>query len=317
MNNISVIIPCYNHGDLLHRKLQTLAQQTTKPSEVLIVDDGSVRYTEELYSAVHEHKHEFDIDVFVHPRNLGVPSACNTGIIRANNEYLFLTALDDTIIYPNLFADALEQFRQRPRVGFVSFMSDIYDDRTGLVWTLGDRKNLYHSGPSAYDAIASGTFAAQGQATVYRKSLFNRHGLYEPRHKWHHDVWCLYEHAHRYGYVSRAVVATKFNQRAGSYCTGRRKWKDEVDALESLIVSFQGNNTLFYGALCNSPQFAAFGVPLLAALRRQDCMKYVDADFIYTAIKATLKDYAAHKLPAPLVRYIARTRFPQQYLVAQ
>lgn len=41
VSNLSVVIPAFNNEAALHRSLSTIANQTVRPSEVIVVDDGS------------------------------------------------------------------------------------------------------------------------------------------------------------------------------------------------------------------------------------------------------------------------------------
>ena len=48
MMNISVVIPTYNRIELLKRSIDSVINQTIKPSEIIIVDDGSNDGTEAM-----------------------------------------------------------------------------------------------------------------------------------------------------------------------------------------------------------------------------------------------------------------------------
>jgi glycosyltransferase involved in cell wall biosynthesis len=50
--DIAVVIPCYNHLNVLRRTLEALARQTLKPIEVVVVDDGSVEDQEKIVGEV-------------------------------------------------------------------------------------------------------------------------------------------------------------------------------------------------------------------------------------------------------------------------
>ena len=46
--NISVVIPTYNRVELLKRSIDSVINQTIKPFEIIIVDDGSNDGTEAM-----------------------------------------------------------------------------------------------------------------------------------------------------------------------------------------------------------------------------------------------------------------------------
>ena len=48
MMNISVVIPTYNRVELLKRSIDSVINQTIKPFEIIIVDDGSNDGTEAM-----------------------------------------------------------------------------------------------------------------------------------------------------------------------------------------------------------------------------------------------------------------------------
>lgn len=49
---IAVIIPCYNHSDVLRRTLEALKKQTLKPTEICLVDDGSSDHPDKILHQV-------------------------------------------------------------------------------------------------------------------------------------------------------------------------------------------------------------------------------------------------------------------------
>lgn len=94
---IAVIIPCYNHADVLGRTLAALRAQTVKPAEVVVVDDGS---TDDPGSVVG------DAVTFIRfERNQGAPAARNEGARRTTSPYLLFLDADAELV-----PDALEAF---------------------------------------------------------------------------------------------------------------------------------------------------------------------------------------------------------------
>jgi len=89
MAPISVIIPTYNHCRFLVSAIDSALSQTLKPSEVIVVDDGSTDETSNLLNA-----YEGKIRV-VRQKNQGVAAARNRGAEIATGEYLAFLDADD------------------------------------------------------------------------------------------------------------------------------------------------------------------------------------------------------------------------------
>lgn len=85
----SVIVPYYNMGSHIHKTLHSLAEQTFKDFELIIVDDGSIIPFEEIVHGI-----ELNYRIIRTP-NQGVSVARNIGASLAEHEYLiFLDAGD-------------------------------------------------------------------------------------------------------------------------------------------------------------------------------------------------------------------------------
>ena len=86
---LSVIIPCHNRSESLHRALKSVFAQTYTNFEVIIVDDGSTDDTAQL---IHNH---FPQCVYIYQTNKGVSSARNAGIAQAKGEWIAFLDSDD------------------------------------------------------------------------------------------------------------------------------------------------------------------------------------------------------------------------------
>lgn len=83
---ISIIIPVYNHEEALKKALDSVAGQTYKNIEVIIVDDGSdIAIRNNLSSIIYR--------VF-RQENLGAPAARNCGLREAKGEYVIFWDAD-------------------------------------------------------------------------------------------------------------------------------------------------------------------------------------------------------------------------------
>lgn len=129
----SVITPTYNRANTLPRVYESLASQTYKNFEWIIVDDGSTDDTG-IQAANWEKEAGFLIR-YVFQRNAGKPKAVNNGISLAHGEYILLLDSDDKCV-----ATALEQMLdiwlempKKQRRGFVGVTGLCKDQHGSLI----------------------------------------------------------------------------------------------------------------------------------------------------------------------------------------
>lgn len=91
---ISVIIPSYNQEQYLSDCIDSVLDQTVKPHEIIVVDDGSTDNSLEI-----SRKYGAKIKV-ISQVNKGLSSARNTGIMNATGDYVLPLDADD-ILLPN------------------------------------------------------------------------------------------------------------------------------------------------------------------------------------------------------------------------
>lgn len=87
--SISVIIPVFNAACYIENALQSIYQQTLKPLEIIVVDDGS---TDELKSVLEKHGPSIQ---YLYQENQGPASARNAGIQRAKGDFIAFLDADD------------------------------------------------------------------------------------------------------------------------------------------------------------------------------------------------------------------------------
>ena len=93
--SVSVVIPCFNDGQFLNDCLRSVLAQTLKPTETLIINDGStdpktIKFLQNI---------DLPSVRIIHQQNRGLSGARNTGIRNARGEYLYFLDADD-VIYP-------------------------------------------------------------------------------------------------------------------------------------------------------------------------------------------------------------------------
>ena len=91
---ISVVIPLYNKEAEIERTLLSVINQSLKPREIIVVDDGSTDSSADIVRQIIERYPEHNISL-VSQTNAGVSAARNRGIEEATGEYIALLDGDD------------------------------------------------------------------------------------------------------------------------------------------------------------------------------------------------------------------------------
>jgi glycosyltransferase involved in cell wall biosynthesis len=94
--DVSVIIPVYNRASLLRWPLASIAAQTLRPREVIVVDDHSAPEEAAIIrSIVGEFARSMNVKILVTERNSGNSYARNRGIDEAHGKYVAILDSDD------------------------------------------------------------------------------------------------------------------------------------------------------------------------------------------------------------------------------
>jgi len=102
---VSVIIPTYNRALLIKESIQSVFNQTHRPIECLIIDDGSTDNTAQVIGNLQTKLATIDFKlIYIKQDNSGAPAARNNGIKNASGEFFQFLDSDD-LLYPNKIKD--------------------------------------------------------------------------------------------------------------------------------------------------------------------------------------------------------------------
>lgn len=169
MSLVSVVIPCYNAGDLLREAVASALAQHHPDVEVVVVDDGSTDpATRQALDDVRGPRVQV-----LRQDNAGPAAARNTAIRAAKGEYILPLDADDRID-PTYVGKALAAMRADPTVGIVYCDAMKFGAESGI-WKLPE----FSLREMAVDNVifCSSLFRKSDWSTVggYRESL--RHGM--------------------------------------------------------------------------------------------------------------------------------------------
>ncbi|SHK24203.1 glycosyltransferase family 2 protein [Tepidibacter formicigenes] len=199
---ISVIIPNYNGRKLLKDCLESLAKQSFKDFEIIIIDNGSSDHSKEFVN-----KNYPKITFIEMGKNCGFSMAVNHGIKLSKGKYVVLLN-NDTIAEENWLKCLLNTIESDEKIFSVSSKMiqfnnrDLIDDSgdslniLGLAWQLGHgfKKEKCNSYKKVFSSCAG--------AAIYRKDLFEKIGYFDKKFfAYLEDVDIGYR-ANIYGYIN-------------------------------------------------------------------------------------------------------------------
>ena len=124
---ISVIVPTYNRAKVIHRAINSVRNQAFGGWECIIVDDGSTDNSLEVIQKLIENDDRFCL--ITNERKKGAPGARNTGILKAQGEYVVLFD-SDNVMHPEFLEKEYNKIT-REKVDICGCFSTIIDEKTG------------------------------------------------------------------------------------------------------------------------------------------------------------------------------------------
>ncbi len=110
---IAVVIPCWNHANILRRTLKHLTKQTFKPAEIIVIDDGSTDDPESVAMEFSTGAMPLPIRFTRFESNRGAPRARNHGFRMTTAPYvMFLDA--DAELRPDAFERLATELDEHP-----------------------------------------------------------------------------------------------------------------------------------------------------------------------------------------------------------
>ena len=110
---VSVIIPSYNRSFLLKEAIQSVVDQTYRPIECIVVDDGSTDDTPEIVREfVLKNNPQFTTR-YIAQQNAGAQVARNTGTAASSGQYIQYLDSDD-LLYPGKLQSQVSYLQDHP-----------------------------------------------------------------------------------------------------------------------------------------------------------------------------------------------------------
>lgn len=184
---VSIIIPHWNHREVLADCLISLRNTEYNALEIIVVDnnseDDSVNYVQEHFPKIH---------LIENSDNRGFAGGCNDGASRANGKYLVILN-NDTTQAPNWIDHLVEYMESHPQVGvaqpkLINANNTELFDYSGAAGGFMDRYAFPFARGRIFDAIEKDTgqydtpiqtFWASGTACILRREVYQQVGLFD------------------------------------------------------------------------------------------------------------------------------------------
>jgi glycosyltransferase involved in cell wall biosynthesis len=163
---ISVIIPCYNHGQFLGEAIESALGQSYPHVEVLVVDDGSTDHSAQVAASFGDRIRS------IHKQNSGLSAARNTGILECRGEFVLCLDADD-YLWPDMLERHVEAIRAHP-TGTVFHGITREVNLSGEILSQGKAQAI----DDAFHTLLAGNRFAVHSVTV-RRSAFANAGLFD------------------------------------------------------------------------------------------------------------------------------------------
>lgn len=125
MKTIGVIVPVFNRASLVTGCLDSILQQSVRPSELIVVDNGSTDSTYETVSAWMQTHERSDIEFkLISQPERGACKARQTGLEHSGSNYLIFFDSDDVML-PCLIENAAQSVEVNPEIDIVCWKAKI------------------------------------------------------------------------------------------------------------------------------------------------------------------------------------------------
>jgi glycosyltransferase involved in cell wall biosynthesis len=157
------------HPEYLRLALDSMINQTVKPDEIVLVEDGPL--TDELYAVLDDYKDY--LHLVVNEQNLGLGLALNKGLEACRNELVARMDTDD-ISKPERCEKQLKRFEEKPEL---SIVGSHIDEFVGSIDNVISQRKVPLKSDEIYN-FAKKRSAFNHPAVMYRKSAVLAEGGY-------------------------------------------------------------------------------------------------------------------------------------------
>lgn len=180
---VFVFVPSYNHAPFVESCLRSIIKQTFKPSELLVIDDGSTDGSPQTIERALKDC-PFPCDLIAR-ENRGLCATLNEGLARSRGNYFAYLGSDDLWL-ENFLEARVHLLESRTRAALAYGHCYLIDEQNRIVDCTNKWAN-YADGNAR--AMLLATTAPMSPTVMYRRSVLERHGWNEKARLEDYDLY--------------------------------------------------------------------------------------------------------------------------------
>lgn len=166
---ITAAVPCYNAEKYIDRCIESLLNQTVKPIEIIVINDGSTDLSEKKIKRFKQ------VKLLNHKGNLGLAEARNTAIKNSSGDIIVFID-SDAKAHPYFIENILNCYTDENVVG-------VGGEAIEGIITIFDSWRHYHAYQGQKEKVTKKVDMIAGVASSYRRNIFEKIGFFNPEFK--------------------------------------------------------------------------------------------------------------------------------------
>lgn len=206
---VTIGVPLYNHSRYIVECLDSLVRQTYSPIEIIVVDDGS---TDDSFDIAREFLQSQSLnsryEIITRP-NRGMCNTMNEIAQKAQGDFISYIGSDDYWM-PEKITDQASYLLANPGVALVHSCSVRVSDTGQVIGELNYPKKI-KSG-YLFDDLVRGKAKINTTSHLYRRSLFDSIGYYDPAFRFEDtDFWLRLTKDHKVGFLDKVHCSYRWH----------------------------------------------------------------------------------------------------------
>ncbi len=231
---VSVIMPCYNGEKFIDEAIESVINQTYKNWELIIVDDGS---TDKSKKIINNYLSDERIYYICHTKNIGIPSARNTGINTSGGEFIALLDQDDKWL-PNKLDLQIDKFYEsKPEVGLVFGNIDVVDLYGNIIYEVKNVKiNFEKINQRDLTRHLFLNCFIPSITVMYKRKCTKEVGRFDEAILWggdDYDLWLRIANKFKFAYVNKVLGIRRLHD--NNYSQTERMIKGSMQLTNSIV----------------------------------------------------------------------------------